>query len=487
MPANQGAARSIDEEVIDEPSVADAPARRPGRGGAGPRRARIVKPTAATSAAATSGAVTSEAVTSEAATSEAGAPPRDLSPWEATNYLFEDAAARVGIDPEIVALLGRPHRELHVSVPVRMDDGHLEVLHGFRVQHSGARGPHKGGVRFRPDVDLDEVRALASLMTWKTALVNVPFGGAKGGVQCDPSQMSKGEKRELTRTYTRNIAHLLGVNRDVPAPDMGTDGQTMAWMMDAYGAINGYTPGIVTGKPINMGGSAGRREATGRGVALVARDALPSIGLDPEGARVVIQGFGNVGSYAAQFLSEMGCTIVAVSDVSGAVQRPDGLDVERLQEHVAQQGSVQGLPGAWELPRDDVLFVECDVLVPAALGGVIHADNWERVDTKLIVEGANHPLTPYADHQLSASGVLVAPDILANAGGVMVSYFEWAQNIQQYRWTEAHVNRELETMLGEAFTEVQQLSLEQGVSFRTAAFMIGAERVADAIEVRGFV
>ena len=419
--------------------------------------------------------------------SEAEAPPRDLSSWEAPNYLFEDAAGRVGIDPEIIELLRRPYRELHVVVPVRMDDGHLEVLHGFRVQHSGARGPYKGGIRFHPDVDLDEVRALASLMTWKTALVNVPFGGVKGGVACDARALSKSEKRAITRTYTRNIAHLLGVNRDIPAPDMGTDGQTMAWMMEAYGSMHGYTPGIVTGKPLNMRGSEGRKEATGRAVTIVTRDALPAMGLDLEGARVVVQGFGNVGSYAAQFLSEMGCTIVAVLDVDGAVQRPDGLDVERLQEHVEEHGTVKGLPGVWELERDDVLYVECDVLVPAALGGVIHADNWERIDTKLIVEGANHPVTPYADYQLAKQGVVIVPDILANVGGVMVSYFEWAQNIQQYRWIEAHVNRELEALLGEAFTDVQQLSLDQGVSFRTSAFMTGAERVADAIEVRGFV
>ena len=415
------------------------------------------------------------------------APPRDLSPWEATNYLFEDAAGRLGMDPEIVMLLRRPYRELHVEVPVRMDDGHLEVLSGYWVQHSAARGPYKGGVRFHPDVDLDEVRALASLMTWKTALVNVPFGGAKGGVTCNPATLSKKEKREITRTYTRNIAHLLGVNRDIPAPDMGTDGQTMAWMMDAYGSINGYTPGIVTGKPLNMGGSAGRTEATGRGVAIITGLSLAAAGLPEEGARVAIQGFGNVGAYAARFLSEMGCTIVAVSDVEGAVQRPDGLDVALLQQHVAEQGTVKGLAGAWELPRDEVLYVDCDVLVPAALGGVIDADNWERVTAKLIVEGANHPVTPYADHSLAERGTVIVPDILANAGGVMVSYFEWAQNIQQYRWTEAHVNQELESLLGEAFKDVEQLASEEGVSFRTAAFMTGAERVADAIEVRGFV
>lgn len=420
-------------------------------------------------------------------TSTAAAPPRDLSPWEATNYLFEDAAGRVGIDPEIVELLRRPYRELHVEVPVRMDDGHLEVLSGYRVQHSAARGPYKGGIRFHPDVDLDEVRALASLMTWKTALVNIPFGGAKGGVACDSRTLSKNEKRQVARTYMRNIAHLLGVHRDIPAPDMGTDGQTMAWMMDAYGGVNGYTPGIVTGKPLNMGGSAGRKEATGRGVAIIARESMPLAGLDLQGARVVVQGFGNVGMYAAQFLSEMGAKIVAVSDVEGAVRRPDGLDVGLLRAHVEEQGTVKGLHAAWELPRDEVLYEECDVLVPAALGGVIHADNWERVSAKLIVEGANHPVTPYADHFLAQRGTMVAPDILANAGGVMVSYFEWAQNIQQYRWTEAHVNRELDSLMCEAFNDVAQLASEEGLPFRTAAFMTGAERVADAIEVRGFV
>ena len=354
---------------------------------------------------------------------EEGAPPLRLSPWEAVTYFFEKAAARVGIDGEVVELLRRPYRELHVEVPVRMDDGHLEVFSGYRVQHSGARGPYKEGVRFHPEADLEEVRALASLMTWKNAVVEIPFGGAKGGVQCDPATLSKKEKRQVTRTYTRNIAHLLGVQRDIPAPDMGTDAQTMAWMMDAYSAIHGYTPGIVTGKPLTLGGSRGRREATGRGLSLVTRDALAALGMQPEGARVAIQGYGNVGAFAARFLQEMGCKIVAVADVWGGVHRPDGIDCRRLDAQVEESGSVMDLAGTWEIGRDEVLTYECDILVPAALGGVIHADNWEQVQARLVVEGANGPVTPYADHHLGERGVTVVPDLVDNAGGVIVSYF----------------------------------------------------------------
>ena len=421
-------------------------------------------------------------MSAESGRSERAEPPRQMSPWEAANFFFETAAGRVGIDPEIVELLRRPYRELHVEVPVRMDDGRLAVFSGYRVQHSAARGPYKGGVRFHSEVDLDEIRALAALMTWKTAIVNIPFGGAKGGVQCDPTALSKEEKRRVTRTYMVNIAHLLGVQRDIPAPDMGTDEQTMAWMMDAYGAVHGYTPGIVTGKPISLGGSAGRREATGRGVALVTRDALVSLGMSAEQTRVAIHGYGNVGRYAAQFLQ-----IVAVADVGGCVVRPDGIDPGLLQEHVAATGSVVGMGGTWERERDEVLTSECDVLVPAAVGGVIHADNWARVQARLIVEGANGPVTPYADHHLREGGVTIVPDIVANAGGVLVSYFEWAQNIQQYRWSEAHVNRELETMLCDAFEGIRQRAEAEDASLRTAAFMIGGERVAEAIEIRGFV
>ena len=294
-------------------------------------------------------------------------------------------------------------------------------------------------------------------------------------------------KRQVTRTYTRNIAHLLGVQRDIPAPDMGTDAQTMAWMMDAYSAIHGYTPGIVTGKPLTLGGSRGRREATGRGLSLVTRDALAALGMQPEGARVAIQGYGNVGAFAARFLQEMGCKIVAVADVWGGVHRPDGIDCRRLDAQVEESGSVMDLAGTWEIGRDEVLTYECDILVPAALGGVIHADNWEQVQARLVVEGANGPVTPYADHHLGERGVTVVPDLVANAGGVIVSYFEWAQNIQQYRWSAEQVDRELEATLCPAFATVRGEAADQGVSLRMAAFMLGVARVAEAIEARGFL
>ena len=414
-------------------------------------------------------------------------PPRVMSAAEAATYFFLEAAERIDLSSEIVDLLSRPYRELHVEVPVRMDDGRLRVFSGYRVQHSGARGPYKGGLRFHPDVDLDEVRALAALMTWKTAVVDLPFGGAKGGVQCDPSVMSREERRRLTRTYLENISHLLGVYRDIPAPDMGTDAQTMAWMMDAYGARYGYSPAIVTGKPVTMGGSHGRDEATGRGVALVVRDTLAARGERLEGTRVAIQGFGNVGSHAARLLDELGCRVVAVGDVVGGVYAPDGLDVARLLEHAREHGSVAGSPGATALTSEAVLEVECDVLVPAALGGVIHADNWDRVQANVVVEAANAPVTPFADHLLARDGVEIVPDIVANAGGVLVSYFEWTQNIQQHRWSLSEVNERLETMLCDSYGAVRRRASGRGIGLRDAAFEIGVSRVADALELRGFV
>ena len=410
-----------------------------------------------------------------------------MSHWEAATYFFLDAADRIGLDPGIVALLRRPYRELSVEVPVRMDDGHLEVFEGYRVQHAGARGPYKGGVRYHPETDLDEVRALAALMTWKTALVDIPFGGAKGGVQCDPIALSTEERRQLTRTYTENISHLLGVYRDIPAPDLGTDAQTMAWMMDAYGARYGYAPAIVTGKPPALGGSYGRTEATGRGVALIVQETLAALGRDAANTRVAIQGFGQVGSHAALALRDVGCRLVAVSDVSGGISQPDGLDPAAVLAHADTTGSVEGFAGSVPLSPDGVLTVECDVLIPAALGGVIHADNWEAIAARVIVEGANHPVTPFADYQLDKRGTLIIPDVLTNAGGVLVSYFEWTQNIQQHRWPLDQVNRELDAMLSRAHATVRQRAELDGVSLRTAAFLIGVERVAEAIRLRGFV
>ncbi len=410
-----------------------------------------------------------------------------MSPSESANYFFRDAAARLGIHPDVVELLSRPYRELHVEIPLHMDDGRLRVFSGYRVQHSGARGPYKGGVRFHPEADLDEVRALAALMTWKTAIVDIPFGGAKGGVQVDPATLSPGELQMLTRTYLENISHVLGVYRDIPAPDLGTNAQTMAWMMDAFGKRAGHNPAIVTGKPIALGGSHGRTEATGRGVAYIVRDTLRAHGREPERTRVAIQGFGNVGSHAAVYLAELGCRIVAVSDVEGGVYRADGLDPAELIAQVARTGSVVGLAGSDSLTSDGVLTVDCDVLVPAALGEVITGDNWDRVQAPLIVEGANHPITPYADERLTQRGTVVVPDIVANAGGVLVSYFEWTQNIQQHRWGLEQVNRELEQLLCDGYAAVRERAAEEGHTLRGAAFMIGVARVVEALELRGFV
>ncbi|MSQ42046.1 MAG: glutamate dehydrogenase [Dehalococcoidia bacterium] len=422
-----------------------------------------------------------------------------MSPSEGANHFFFEAARCLHVNPEVVELLRRPYRELHVEIPVHMDDGHLRVFPGYRVQHNGARGPYKGGVRFHPQASLDEVRALAALMTWKTAIVDIPFGGAKGGVQVDPHALSRGELQQLTRTYLDNISHLLGPYRDVAAPDMGTDAQVMAWMMDAYGKRFGHTPAIVTGKPIALGGSYGRTEATGRGLALLARETLKALGRDPAKTRVSIQGFGNVGSYATQFLGELGCPIVAVSDVHGGIANRRGLNVRELTAWVKRTGTVVGFPGSEPVPAGDVLSadgtlvshgvlsIDCDLLVPAALGEVINLNNWDSIQAPIILEGANHPVTPYADYQLSRQGTLVVPDIVANAGGVLVSYFEWTQNIQQHRWTLEHVNQELETLLCAAHANVQERARREGTALRTAAFIVGVERVVETLELRGYV
>jgi glutamate dehydrogenase (NAD(P)+) len=408
-----------------------------------------------------------------------------MSSFEAANYFFAEAAEILALPREGIDLLSGAWRELHVQVPVRMDDGRVTIFNGYRVQHSGARGPYKGGVRFHPDADLDEVRALAALMTWKTAVVDIPFGGAKGGVQCDPTTMSNEELRRLTRTYLENISHLLGVYRDIPAPDMGTNAQTMAWMADAYGARYGYSPAIVTGKPVSMGGSPGRVEATGRGVALITRDTLVSLGRATDQTRVAVQGFGNVGSHAARFLHEMGCRVIAVCDRDGGVHLADGLDPVELAAHVERTGSVVGFAGSEPLSAEQLLAMDCEVLIPAAVDGVIHADNWQTVRAPIIVEAANAPVTPYADHYLAAQGTLVVPDIVANAGGVLVSYFEWTQNIQQHRWGLDQVNEELETMLLGAYRSIVKRAEADGLTLRGAAFVIGVERVVEALLLRG--
>ena len=409
------------------------------------------------------------------------------TPFEDVNLFFDQAAERLGLAEGRREMLRRPWRELQVQVPVRMDDGHINVYNGFRIQHNGARGPYKGGVRYHPEADQDEVRALAALMTWKTALMNLPFGGAKGGVQVDPTELSNEELNRLTRRYTINIVHLLAPNRDIPAPDMGTNSQTMAWMMDAYGQIHGHSPACVTGKPVEIGGSLGREAATGRGVSYLISQAANDMGMNPDGARIVIQGFGNVGTWTAKLLQEYGCKVVGVSGVQGGVYNSNGLDIAALLEHQNQSGVVPGFAGGDNVTNAELLELECDVLVPAAIGNVVTAENAPKLKTKLIVEAANHPLTPEANDILAKRGIRVMPDILVNAGGVIVSYFEWTQNLQEFRWEESHVNKELIKIMARAYGEVREKAQTEGITHRQAAFHIGVERVARAVELRGFV
>ena len=374
-----------------------------------------------------------------------------MSTFEEVNVFFDRAADRLKLEDGMREMLRRPWRELKVSVPVRMDHGGIEVFDGYRIQHNGARGPYKGGVRYHPRADVDEVRALASLMSWKTALVDIPFGGAKGSVQCDPSTLSEGELNRLTRRYTINIEHLLAVNRDIPAPDLGTNSQTMAWMMDAYSQLHGYTPAIVTGKPVELGGSVGRDSATGRGAVYVVREASKDFGVSTDGARVVVQGFGQVGSWTARIAAAMGCKLIAVSDIQGGVYREDGIDVEELIQHKQEAGTLAGYPGADQVTNEELLELDCEFLVPAAIERVIHRDNAPRVKARVVVEAANHPLTPEADHILNDRGIPIIPDVLVNAGGVIVSYFEWTQNLYQHQWEEERVNEELNKSMTRAY------------------------------------
>lgn len=410
-----------------------------------------------------------------------------MNAFDEVNLFFDRAADRLNLDDGTRELLRKPWRELTVSVPVRMDDGSIRVFNGYRIQHNAARGPYKGGTRYHPRADVNEVRALASLMTWKTAVVDIPFGGGKGGVQCDPDEMSESERNRMTRRYTANIHHLLGVNRDIPAPDMGTDSQTMAWMMDAYGAIAGYTPGIVTGKPIELGGSVGRDAAPGRGAIYVMNEAARDLGFSVSGARVVVQGFGQVGSWAARIAHEMGCKIIAVSDVEGGIYRADGLDVSGVVDHYRQSSRVVGFPGADTITNAELLELDCDVLVPAAIESVIHAGNADRIRATLVVEAANHPVTPEGDAILSDRGVHVLPDILVNAGGVVGSYFEWTQNLYQHKWDEDEVNAELHKIMTSAYRAVWEAAQREQVTFREAAFLLGVGRVHHVAKLRGFV
>ena len=411
----------------------------------------------------------------------------ELTAFEEVNVFFDRAADRVGVDDGMREVLRRPSRELTVSVPVRMDDGRIEVFNGYRVQHNSMRGPHKGGTRFHPEADIEEIRALASLMTWKTAVVRIPFGGAKGGVQCDPKTMSESELNRLTRGYTLNVGDLLGPNRDIPAPDMGTNSQTMAWMMDAYGQVHGYTPAVVTGKPVELGGSVGRDSAPGRGAVYVMAEAAADLGLTVDDARLAVQGFGQVGMWVARLAYEMGCSITAVSDVTGGIYREAGLDIPGVIAHQRKAGTVSGFPGSDAISNDDLLGLECEFLVPAAISSVLHAGNAHRVKAKVVAEAANHPVTPDADAVLVDLGVQVLPDILVNAGGVVGSYFEWTQNLYQHQWDEARVNDELDKIMTRAYRDVSELVKRDGIAYRDAAFAIAVERVSHIADLRGFI
>ena len=400
---------------------------------------------------------------------------------------FERAANLINLEQYMRHVLMHPFREVQVEVPVRMDDGRIEVFTGYRIQHNGARGPCKGGIRYHPDADHDEVLGLAAIMTWKTALMDIPFGGAKGGVTVDPKKLSKLELERLTRRFTQRISIVLGPYRDIPAPDVNTNAQVMAWILDEYSSRHGYTPAAVTGKPISLGGSLGREEATGRGVMYVMTEYARDFGIPLRGGRVVIQGFGNVGGHLARLLqAEAGAKVVAVSDVSGGVANEHGLDVPALLAHTAAGKRVSEWPHGQPITNQQLWTVPCDWLVPAALGGVITKEtNAHTVDCRVVVEGANEPTTPTADRILEERGIAVIPDFLANAGGVTVSYYEWAQNLQQYRWTHQQVNDELKATITKAYVGVRDLAKQKAVTFRTAAYAIALQRVAEAERLRG--
>jgi len=411
----------------------------------------------------------------------------EVSNFEIVDHWFTLAADRLEIPDDVRAVLSSSYREVQVQIPVSLADGKTHVFSGYRVQHNGARGPYKGGIRFHPEVDLDEVRALASLMTWKTAIADVPYGGAKGGVNCDPHELQRGEVEKIARSFMDKIEKVLGPTRDIPAPDVGTNAQTMAWFMDEYGKLHGHTPAIVTGKPIALEGSYGREAATGRGVIYMLGEAAKSAGVKTGGARLVVQGYGNVGSWAARIAGELGCKLVAVSDASGAIRNESGIDPDGLHEFVCEGGAVPDYPDCETISPDDLLATECEVLIPAALGGMIHESNADRVNCKLIVEGANSPTTPAADAILADKGIFVVPDVMANAGGVIVSYFEWAQNLQHFRWSEDDVNDRLGEIMRAAYATVADRAERDDVPMRVAAYSIGIERVLEAARLRGYL
>lgn len=419
--------------------------------------------------------------------SEAATPAPAANPFETAKRQVDIVADLLHLNDGMREILKHPKRELTVNFPVRMDDGSYRVYTGYRVQYNMARGPTKGGIRYHPNVSLDEVRALAAWMTWKCAVVNLPYGGAKGGIICDPKHMSKGELERLTRRYASEIAPIIGPEMDIPAPDVYTDSQTMAWIMDTYSMQRGYSvPGVVTGKPISLGGSEGRGEATGRGCAYVIREAAPHAGVRVKGGTVAVQGFGNAGSVAANILhDEQGANIVAVSDSRGGIFKADGLNLHAVEEHKKKTGSVVGFPGTKSISNEELLQLKCDILVPAALENQITKANADKVQAKIVAEAANGPTLPEADAILFQKKITVLPDILANAGGVTVSYFEWAQDIQGYFWELSEVNRRLERVMVDSYAQVHKIAEANKVHNRTGAYMVAVQRVADAISIRG--
>lgn len=411
---------------------------------------------------------------------------QETNPWQAQAARFDIAAQKLNLDPGITKVLRSPVREITVYIPVGMDDGSIEVFTGYRVQHSMARGPGKGGVRYSPEVSLDEVRALASWMTWKCAVVNIPFGGAKGGIICDPRKMSQGELERMTRRYTAELMEFLGPEKDVPAPDMGTNEQTMAWIMDTYSMHTRQTcTAVVTGKPVNIGGSRGRREATGHGISIVCDEALKHLGISRDACRVIIQGFGNVGSHAARILAAKGYRIIGLAEYDGALYNPNGIHIAALAEHRKQAGTINGFAEAEAVDKEELLTRECEILIPAATENVITSRNADRLRCRILCEGANGPTTPAADDILGEKGIFILPDILANAGGVTTSYFEWVQDRMGYFWTEDEVNQRLDRIMTDSFHDVLAYAKAHDVNNRIAAYMLAIDRVAYTTKQRG--
>ncbi len=406
--------------------------------------------------------------------------------WQTVLQQLDETAKRINLEPWIHQKLQKSKRELTVSIPVKMDNNSVEIFTGYRVQHNITRGPAKGGIRYSPEVTLDEIKALAMLMTWKCAIVNIPFGGAKGGVVCNPGKMSEEELERLTRRYTSEIISIIGPERDIPAPDIATNSQTMAWIMDTYSIDKGYSvPGVVTGKPIAIGGSEGRTKATGRGVVYTLLNTLKHLDLNIEGRRVVVQGYGKVGSVVVDLLFKEGCRIIGVGEIDGAVYKADGLNINKLNKHREKSGSVVGFKEADIISNKKLLELKCDILIPAALENQVTEDNASRIKAKIIVEAANGPVTPAADKILKEKKIFIVPDILANAGGVTVSYFEWVQGLQSYFWTEREVNLKLRDIITKAFYKVLEISLKKKVPMRMAAHILAVNRVAEATRIRG--